>query len=409
MLDMRELSEQLEILRRGVDQIHPDREFQEKLRNSIAHNRPLRIKYGIDPTGISVHLGHTVPLRKLRQFQDLGHLAVIIIGNYTALVGDPSGRDQTRARLTEDQVAENARDYLVQVGKIIDLSRAEVHHNGDWFSRWTFLQVLDLTRRMTLSQISVRDDFSKRLEAGKAVYLHECLYPLMQGWDSVEVRADVELGGTEQLFSLLVARDLQTSQGHEPQVAVTLPILVGTDGVRRMGKSLGNYIGVADDPEMMFGKVMSIPDDAMRSYFTLLTDLPIPEIDQWLDPGVNPRDAKEVLGKALVTQYWGAEKAADAALAFRRRSEGFDPEIIPKVPLATKQLDDAGSLIAYQLLVLLGLESSTSNARRVIEQGGVRIGPDRQAVTDPRARITLTDGLVVRVGKRKIAQVELKS
>ena len=184
-----------------------------------ATGAPLRVKYGIDPTGIDVHLGHTVPLRKLRQFQDLGHTAVIIIGNYTALVGDPSGRDETRATLTEEQVEANARDYLTQVGRIIDLDRAEVHHNGDWFSKWSFLDVLDLTRQMTLGQISAREDFAKRIAAEKPVYLHECLYPLMQGWDSVEIRADVELGGTEQLFSLLVARDLQQSQGQEPQVA----------------------------------------------------------------------------------------------------------------------------------------------------------------------------------------------
>src|SRR6476661_2213585 len=253
---MRPVEEQLEVIRRGAEQVVPLDELRKKLKRSIATGKPLRVKYGIDPTGISVHLGHTVPLRKLRQFQDLGHTAVIIIGNYTAMVGDPSGRDETRARLTEGQVAENAKDYLRQVGRIIDLDRAEVHHNGDWFSRWSFLDVLDLTRQMTLSQISVREDFAKRLAAEKPVYLHECLYPLMQGWDSVEVRADVELGGTEQLFSLMVARHLQQSQGHEPQVAMTMPILVGTDGERRMGKSLGNYIGVAEGPDCQFGKVM---------------------------------------------------------------------------------------------------------------------------------------------------------
>ncbi len=224
---MREVAEQLRILSRGVEQIVPEPEFLKKLERSVREDRPLRVKYGIDPTGINVHLGHTVPLRKLRQFQDLGHTAVIIIGNYTALVGDPSGRDETRAKLTEEQVEANARDYLRQVGRIIDLDRAEVHHNGDWFSKWSFLDVLDLTRHMTLGQISAREDFAKRIAAEKPVYLHECLYPLMQGWDSVEIRADVELGGTEQLFSLLVARDLQQAQGQGPQVALTMPILVG--------------------------------------------------------------------------------------------------------------------------------------------------------------------------------------
>src|SRR3954454_17753626 len=290
---MPDLEEQLQILRRGVEQIVPEEEFRRKLDRSLREGRPLRVKYGIDPTGIDVHLGHTVPLRKLRQFQDLGHKAVIIIGNYTPLVGDPSGRDETRARLTSAQVEANARDYLRQVGRIIDLERAEVHHNGDWFSKWTFLDVLALTRRMTLGQISAREDFAQRIAAEKPVYLHECLYPLMQGWDSVEVRADVELGGTEQLFSLLVARDLQEARGQAPQVALTMPILVGTDGVRRMGKSLGNYIGVAEDPNAQFGKVMSIPDEPMRQYFTLLTDIPLDQVDRLLAPGVNPRDAKE--------------------------------------------------------------------------------------------------------------------
>ncbi len=404
---MRDVAEQLQVLRRGVEQIVPEPEFLRKLERSVREGRPLRVKYGIDPTGIDVHLGHTVPLRKLRQFQDLGHTAVIIIGNYTALVGDPSGRDETRSKLTQAQVEANARDYLAQVGRIIDLSRAEVHHNGDWFSKWSFLDVLDLTRRMTLGQITAREDFAKRIAQEKPVYLHECLYPLMQGWDSVEIRADVELGGTEQLFSLLVARDLQQSQGQEPQVAMTMPILVGTDGTRRMGKSLGNYIGVAESPENQFGKIMSVPDEPMRQYFTLLTGLPMAEMDRLLTPGVNPRDAKEVLGKSIVAQYHGDEAAERAAAEFRRRAAGADPNEIPDAPLDRSKLDAEGQLPAFLLVKELGLETSTSNARRVIEQGGLTIGPDRQTVADPKAMIAVTDRLIVRVGKRKIVRVKL--
>jgi tyrosyl-tRNA synthetase len=404
---MRDVADQLRILKRGVEQIAPEPEFLKKLERSVRDCRPLRVKYGIDPTGIDVHLGHTVPLRKLRQFQDLGHTAVIIIGNYTALVGDPSGRDETRTKLTQEQVESNARDYLVQVGRIIDLSRAEVHHNGDWFSKWSFLDVLDLTRRMTLGQIAAREDFAKRIAAEKPVYLHECLYPLMQGWDSVEIRADVELGGTEQLFSLLVARDLQLSQGQEPQVAMTMPILVGTDGVRRMGKSLENYIGVAESAENQFGKIMSIPDEPMRQYFTLLTELPIEEVDGFLGPEINPRDAKEVLGRSIVAQYSGAEAAERAAAEFRRRAAGEDPDQIPEIKLAAAKLDAEGRIPGPVLLKELGLETSTSNARRVIEQGGVTIGPDRQAITDPKALIAVAEGLIVRVGKRKIVRVTL--
>ena len=396
-----------ETLRRGVEAVVPEDEFRKKLAKSAASGVPLRVKYGIDPTGIDVHLGHTVPLRKLRQFQELGHTAVLIIGDYTALVGDPSGRDETRASLTEEQVRANAKDYLVQVGRIIDLGRAEVHHNGDWFGKWSFLDVMRLTRRTTIGQISAREDFSKRLKEGKPVHLSECLYPLMQGWDSVEIRADVELGGTEQLFNLLVARDLQQEEGQAPQVAMTMPILVGTDGTRRMGKSLGNYIGVGESAEGQFGKVMSLPDEPMRGYFTLLTDLPLAEVDRLLAPGVNPRDAKEVLGKAIVSQYHGAEAAEAAASAFRRRSEGLDPEVIPEVALGRDLLDGEGKIAAPRLIVALGFEASTSNARRTIEAGGFNTGPDRVVVIDPKATITPTDGLIVRVGKRKIARLRL--
>jgi tyrosyl-tRNA synthetase len=399
--------EQLGILRRGVDRIVPEAEFRKKLERAVRENRPLRVKYGIDPTGIDVHLGHTVPLRKLRQFQDLGHHAVVIIGNYTALVGDPSGRDETRAQLTQQQVEANARDYLAQVGRIVDLAKAEVHYNGEWFSKWSFLDVLDLTRQMTLGQITAREDFAKRIAAAQPVYLHECLYPLMQGWDSVEIRADVELGGTEQLFSLLVARDLQEKVGQEPQVAMTMPILVGTDGVRRMGKSLGNYIGVAEPAEQQFGKVMSIPDQPMRQYFTLLTEEPLEEVDRLLAPGVNPRDAKEVLAKAIVGQYHGSEAALRAAAEFRRRAAGEDPAEIPDVFLERARLDAEGRIPAYILLKEVGLESSTSNARRVIEQGGFNFGPKNQTITDPKALLTASDGLIIRVGKRKIGRIRL--
>jgi tyrosyl-tRNA synthetase len=405
---MRDASEQLQILRRGVEAIVPDDEFVKMLERSVRESAPLRVKYGIDPTGINVHLGHTVPLRKLKQFQDLGHTAVIIIGNYTALVGDPSGRDETRAKLTESQVAENAKDYLRQVGRIIDLERAEVHHNGDWFSRWSFLDVLDLTRHMTLSQISAREDFAKRLAAEKPVYLHECLYPLMQGWDSVEIRADVELGGTEQLFSLMVARDLQQSRGQRPQIALTMPILVGTDGTRRMGKSLGNDIGIGLPANDLFGKVMSIPDEPLRQYFTLLTDIPIAEVDRLLGPGVNPRDAKEQLARTIVAGYCSVEEADVAAAEFRKRARGEDPDEIPSVAIRRDQLDAEGRMPLPRLLCELGLERSTSSARRVIDGGGVTIGPDRNVVNDVKATIPVVDGLIVRVGKHKIVRMMLK-
>ncbi len=402
---MRDVDQQLRILRRGVEAIVPEDEFLKKLERSVSENIPLRVKYGIDPTGINVHLGHTVPLRKLRQFQELGHTAVIILGNYTALVGDPSGRDETRMQLTPAKVAENAKDYLRQVGRIIDIERAEVHENGSWFSKWSFLQVLDLTRQMTLSQITTRDDFAKRMAAERPVYLHECLYPLMQGWDSVEVRADVELGGSEQLFSFMVARHLQKSQDQAAQAAVTMPILVGTDGTRRMGKSLGNDIGLGLEPNDLFGKIMSIPDEPLRQYFTLLTDMPLEDIDRILGPGVNPRDAKDHLAQTIISGIHTRAAAEDAAKAFRDRAGGNDPEEIPEVRVAPDQLDEDGRILITRLLVKLGLETSTSNARRLIEQGGVTLGPDRTPVTDPKAMIASLEGLIVRVGKRKIVRV----
>jgi tyrosyl-tRNA synthetase len=397
---MRPAAEQLELLRRGIDAITPEAEFVKKLEHSARTGTPLRVKYGIDPTGIDVHLGHTVPLRKLRQFQDLGHTAVIIIGDYTAMVGDPSGRSDHRLGLTKEQVDANARDYLTQVGKIIDLDRAEIRRNGDWFGSWSFLDVLDLTRRMTIGQVSARDDFAQRIRAEKPVYLSECLYPLMQGWDSVEIRADVELGGTEQLFNLLVARDLQQEEGQAPQVAMTMPILVGTDGSQRMGKSLGNYIGVAEAPETQFGKVMSIPDEPMRSYFTLLTDLPLAEVDALLAPGLNPRDAKEVLGKAIVSQYHGPEAAELAAAEFRRKAKGGLPEEIPTGIIFQSQLNENGEILPAILLRELHLASSSSEGARLIIQGSVYISTQRTPV--PRDRnipLRIENGMLIWVGK----------
>ena len=401
--------EQLQVIRRGVEQIVPDQELEQKLRRSLQTNRPLRVKYGIDPTGIDVHLGHTVPLRKLRQFQELGHTAVIIIGNYTAIVGDPSGRDQTRAGLSEQEVEANAKDYLDQIQKVVDLSRAEVHRNGDWFSRMQFREVLDLCSHITVAQLLERDDFQKRIQAQSPIYLSECLYPLMQGWDSVEVRADVELGGSEQLFSLLVARELQRDQGQEPQVAITMPILVGTDGSRRMGKSLGNYIGINERADEMFGKLMSIPDECMRSYYELLSDLEPGQIDQLLGRETHPRDAKVKLGKQIVAQYHGAQEADRAAVEFDRRfRQQQDPSDIPEIPILPGELNE-GKIWIARLLVLAGLAPSNAQARRLVSQGAVTIGLDRQKITDPTVDVAVVDNMIVRAGKRRIVRTRLAS
>jgi tyrosyl-tRNA synthetase len=400
---MKSVDEQLALIRRGVEQIVPEAELRQKLDRSVKTGKPLRVKYGIDPTGIDVHLGHTVPLRKLRLFQELGHQAVLIIGNYTALVGDPSGKDEVRARLTPEQVEANARDYLKQVSKVIDIEKTEVTKNGDWFSKFRFLDVLALTTKITMQRILERDDFTKRRQAGTPIYLHECLYPLMQGRDSVEIRADIELGGSEQLFSLMVGRDLQRDAGQEPQVCLTLPILRGLDGQRRMGKSLGNYIGVGESAYDQFAKVMSIPDDLMKEWFELLTDRASDEILHLIAD--SPMQAKKTLGQDIANFYHGAAASKEAQAEWERRfSERQDPGDIPEVTIPAAELA-SGKIWICKLLVLAGLAKSNNEARRLIEGGGVTIGPEKQKVSDANLSILFADGLILRVGKRNVVRL----
>ncbi|MFN0051819.1 MAG: tyrosine--tRNA ligase [Planctomycetales bacterium] len=411
------VAEQLAVIRRGVEKIVPEAELAEKLERSLRTGVPLRVKYGIDPTGIDVHLGHTVPLRKMRQFQELGHLAIIIIGNYTALVGDPSGRDQTRARLTPEQVETNAKDYLTQVGKVVDLSRAEVRPNGEWFSAMRFLDVLELCSKVTIAQLLTRDDFSKRYQAEQPIFLHECLYPVMQAWDSVQIQADVELGGTEQLYSFMLARDLQRDQGLSQQIGVMTPILVGLDGVRRMGKSLGNYIGVNEPPYEMMKKFMQVPDAVMRMYFELLTDIPLAEVERLLSG--HPKEAKIALGKSVISQYHGNAAAEDAVA--RWQSEVAEKALPAYIPLKQIVLDDIRpeelfdpaseeqypGTNAVRLLVLSGLCKSTSDARRSIEQGGAYYGDEKCQIHSSGQIIEVTPGLSLWVGKKRVVRVEL--
>jgi tyrosyl-tRNA synthetase len=401
---VKSVDEQIALIRRGVDQIVPEAQLREKLERSVRTGQPLRVKYGIDPTGIDVHLGHTVPLRKLRLFQELGHQAVLIIGNYTALVGDPSGRDQTRARLTEAQVEANAKDYLKQVSKVIDIDKTEVTHNGDWFSRMKFLDVLALTGKMTIQRMLERDDFTKRLKSGTPIYLHECLYPLMQGQDSAEIRADVELGGSEQLFSLMVGRHLQSDAGQEPQVCITLPILRGLDGTRRMGKSLGNYIGVGETAYDMFAKVMSIPDALLNEWFELLTDRNAADI---LGLVADPMAAKKQLGKDIIGFYHGLAAGDEAEAEWVRRfSERKDATDMPEHVLAAADLSD-GKIPICKLLVAAGLAKGTNDARRLIQGGGVNFGSEREKITDPNYQFLAVDGTILRVGSRRAVKLRL--
>ncbi len=401
----RPVDEQLSILLRGAAQVETERDLRAKLERGVKTNAPLRIKYGIDPTGFDVHLGHTVPLRKLRQFQELGHTAVLIIGTATAMVGDPSGRDASRAGLTPEQIAKNAENYLIQIAKVVDVTTAEVRPNGDWFGKWGFAEMLKLLGRSTVQQILAREDFSNRMAAGTPIYLHECLYPLMQGWDSVEIRADVELGGTEQLFNLMVARDLQKGEGQEPQVCMTMPILRGTDGVKKMGKSVGNFIGVGEVAKEQFGKTMRIPDDLMREWFALLSDRSEGEVAGIL--AGHPGEAKKRLGADIVTWFHGPAAAEQVLADWDKQfgGKGGDPDQIDEVMIPASELTD-GAVTAQKLVVLAGLAKSGGEARKKVEEGAFNYGPDKTKPAEWKTPVPVTDGLVLRLG-RKVLRVKL--
>jgi tyrosyl-tRNA synthetase len=393
------VDEQLSLLLRGAAQVETEKELRAKLERSFKTGTPLRIKYGIDPTGFDVHLGHTVPLRKLRQFQELGHTAVLIIGTATAMVGDPSGRDSSRVGLTMEQIETNAKNYLTQIAKVVDVTKAEVRPNGNWFNSWGFADMLKLLGRATVQQILAREDFSNRVKAGTAIYLHECLYPLMQGWDSVEIKADVELGGTEQLFNLMVGRDLQKAEEQEPQICLTMPILRGLDGEKKMGKSLANFIGVGELPKDQFGKTMRIPDGLMREWFTLLTAHPVAEIDAIL--AGKPNEAKKRLGAEIVGWFSGLEAATQVLADWAKQFEkGGDPDNMPEVPVP------GGEVPVLDLIVSAGLAKSKGEARKKVEEGAFNYGPDRQKPGDFQAIITVANGLVLRLG-RKIVRAKV--
>ena len=413
------VDEQLSIIRRGVEKIVPEEELAYKLTQSRETGKPLRVKYGIDPTGIDVHLGHTVPLRKLRQFQELGHQAVIIIGNYTALVGDPSGRDHARSqKLSAEDVEVNAKDYLFQVGKVVDLSRAEVHRNGDWFGKMSFAEVIRLCGKVTVAQLLTRDDFSKRYASASPIFLHECLYPIMQAWDSVEVQSDIELGGTEQLYSFMLARDLQRDQHLPQQIGVMSPILVGLDGSRRMGKSLGNYIGIAEPPYDMMKKIMQLPDAVMKMYFELLTSIGLEEVQTIL--AGHPKSAKIRLAKAVIAEYHSPQQSENAADRWQREVGGGErPSEIPIVTLSMTSLSEhlprhatdlaARRLAAPQLLQALGLAASASEATRLISQGGASVirGDQTLPITDSKTPILLESEMLVKAGKKRIVKLTI--
>lgn len=401
------IKDQLAVIRRGVEKIVPEEELAQKLQQSRDSGEPLRIKYGIDPTAADVHLGHTVPLLKMRQFQELGHQAVIIIGNYTAMVGDPSGRDEARTKkLSEEEVEANARFYLSQVGKVIDIEKAEVHRNGDWFGGMSFADVLSLCGKVTVAQLLTRDDFSKRMKAETPIYLHECLYPLMQAWDSVQIKADIELGGTEQLYSFMLARDLQKDAGLPQQIGVMSPILVGTDGTKRMGKSLGNYIGISESPYEMMKKFMQLSDECMQMYYELLTSIPLDEVESIL--AGHPKEAKVTLAKHVIGEYHDAAAGDEAAARWQREiGGGALPEDIPVLEVKKSHLSDGGTIQAAALLKLTGLCTSASEARRAIQQGGAKLGEDKLKIESHDQPVEVIDGLLVWVGKKRFGELKV--
>ena len=396
---MTTVAEAIELISRGADEIL----LVEQLQKKLEEGRPLRIKAGFDPTAPDLHLGHTVLINKLRQFQELGHEVMFLIGDFTAMIGDPTGKSATRPPLTRDEVLENAKTYEHQVFKILDPQKTTVMFNSSWMSGMQAADMIQLAAKHTVARMLERDDFSKRYKSGQSISIHEFLYPLVQGYDSVAMKADVELGGTDQKFNLLVGRQLQEAYGQDPQIALTMPILEGLDGVQKMSKSLGNYIGITDAPDDMFGKLMSISDDLMWRYFELLSFRPMTEIEgfqQQVSEGANPRDIKFLLAEELITRFHDAESAVAARDAFIARfQKGAMPDEMPEHTLEAPE----GSLPIANLLKEAGLVSSTSEAFRMIKQGAVKI--DGEKLEDKSVRFESGTCHVFQVGKRRFARI----
>ena len=403
------VDEQMKVLLRGCEALYTEQELRAKIQRSCQTGSPLRIKLGLDPSSPDIHLGHSVVLRKLRQFQDLGHKAILIVGDYTAMVGDPTGKNKTRPMLTPEEVEANAQTYFNQAGKILNMDRdaAEVVRNSEWLGKMNLSDALKMASRMTVARMLERDTFEKRYKAGVEIYLHEFMYPLLQGTDSVAIRSDVELGGTDQTFNNLVGRDLQRDAGQEPQCVMIMPILTGLDGTQKMSKSLGNYIGLTDSAKDMFGKTMSIPDSLMKQWFTLLTSRSSEEIAVLCDATqTHPRKAKEILAKDIVETYHGKQAAEFEAEQFVKVfKEGTLREDMPEVAVPAAQLDNGRIWIA-KLLHLIGFAASSSDGKRLVAGGGVTL--DGQKVADANAQVEVKDGMVIQVGKRRVGRLVVR-
>ncbi|TCV84657.1 tyrosine--tRNA ligase [Sulfurirhabdus autotrophica] len=398
---MTNIEEALHLIKRGSEDLLVEQELKDKL----ASGKRLRIKAGFDPTAPDLHLGHTVLLNKLRQFQELGHEAMFLIGDFTGMIGDPTGKNVTRKPLTRDEVIENARSYEQQIFKILDPEKTLVMFNSSWMNAMSSADLISLAAKHTVARMLERDDFHKRYNSGQPIAIHEFLYPLIQGYDSVAMKSDVELGGTDQKFNLLVGRELQKHFGQSPQVVLTMPILEGLDGVQKMSKSLGNYIGISDVPDEMFGKIMSVSDDLMWRYLELLSFRPISEIEKWkqeVAQGANPRDVKIRLAEEMIERFHSRADATRAHENFIARfQKGATPDEMPEVELKA----DADALSLMQVIKQAGLTASTSEAMRMVDQGGVKINGEK--VTDKTMSIPKGETLVLQVGKRKFARVTI--
>lgn len=391
-------------IRRGVSEIIPEDELVKKIEKSLKTNTPLNVKLGCDPSRPDLHIGHSVVLRKLAQFQELGHQAILIIGDFTGMIGDPTGRNATRPALTLEETRKNGESYYAQASKILHPEKTKMVYNSTWLGKMSFEDVIKLSSYYTVARMIERDDFTKRFKAGEPISIHEFLYPLAQGMDSVAIKSDVELGGTDQKFNLLVGRDLQREFGQEPQVILTMPLLVGTDGVEKMSKSYGNYIGVSDSPSEIFGKTLSIPDALIYTYYELATDISgagLADIKaQLANPEINPRNIKRALGKQLVTMYHDAVAANQAEEAFDKlfikKEIPDDIETVPYTP-------EAETISFLDLLMSCQLAPSKSEARRLIQQGGASL--DGQKITDPNTIISFQAEHIIKIGKRKFLKL----
>ncbi len=397
--------EQLHIIKSGAAQIVPESALLEKLKRG----KPLNIKLGVDPTSPDLHLGHAVPLRKMRQFQDLGHNVTLIIGNGTALIGDPSGKNSTRPQLSQEQVQANAETYVAQAMKILDPEKTKIVYNADWILALDLKGLLELCSKFTVARILERDDFTKRYKSQTPIALHEFLYPVMQAYDSVKIKADVEMGGTDQLFNLLAGRDLMEKMDLEPQVALTMPLLEGTDGVRKMSKSYGNYVGLTDEANDMFGKVMSIPDELMVKYYRLASTLPVAEIDK-IEQGLaadqlHPNKVKRALAKNIVAAYYDEDAAVEAEAAFDRLFKQHEtPEDVPTYE-ADLTPNDEGKVYLAKLLAEAKLCSSVGEARRLIDGGGVKVNGEAVPAKEYNVEPSTLAGATIQVGKRKFVKL----